>query len=483
MTFETEEKTESYSWSENSNRDFFHLEIENLQEQIDPEKNVVEWKDDYNGKKVFDYTDKKGQKREIVIWKENGTYLITVKKWTTKGWNSVIKGQQMIAQNLNDFNKKLGEILDKNIWKENRTPIPKTGKRVFESLNTILPIQNSWSVTDIVKTVELPNPEVKYTIVSSLEEFENSDNFFVKKINKDPNINWKFKDALKQWYSIRFLQPLETRNTPSLSVDEITKPKEIIDDKLKGKSFVSDPGHGSSDTGAIGLIPHETNPNEKVVVYESSLMMDLTYRVARELRAHGATVELTHYMNRRRIMDKKDLPPCSRSFDKQWKEVFQDIWNGNDQNLAWTFFDGSETCMIERSKILNSSQSNLFVSFHADMLMNWNKVDDQQKILSIKYDERQQNENSQKRAQELLDKGFWYDNETIENNVKKTVDNMKLYVLHPKKYPAILVECWNLSQKDQAFTLRDPNGREALAKSFVSSLLKTSFMSDNSVKK
>ena len=117
------------------------------------------------------------------------------------------------------------------------------------------------------------------------------------------------------------------------------------------------------------------------------------------------------------------------------------------------------------------------------MLMNWNKVDDQQKILSIKYDERQQNENSQKRAQELLDNGFWYDNETTGNNVKKTVDDMKLYVLHPKKYPAILVECWNLSQKDQTFTLRNPNGREALAKSFVSSLLKTSFMSDNSVKK
>jgi hypothetical protein len=46
-------------------------------------------------------------------------------------------------------------------------------------------------------------------------------------------------------------------------------------------------------------------------------MMDLGYRIARELRAHGADVELTHYMNRRGIMDVKDLPPCSRVFDSQ----------------------------------------------------------------------------------------------------------------------------------------------------------------------
>jgi hypothetical protein len=54
---------------------------------------------------------------------------------------------------------------------------------------------------------------------------------------------------------------------------------------------------------------------EKVVVYESAVMMDLTYRIARELRAHGAKVKLTHYMNRRGIMDIKDLPPCSRTFN------------------------------------------------------------------------------------------------------------------------------------------------------------------------
>jgi hypothetical protein len=46
-------------------------------------------------------------------------------------------------------------------------------------------------------------------------------------------------------------------------------------------------------------------------------MMDLTYRIARELRAHGAKVDLTHHMNRRGILDVKDLPPCSKVFNDE----------------------------------------------------------------------------------------------------------------------------------------------------------------------
>jgi hypothetical protein len=32
-------------------------------------------------------------------------------------------------------------------------------------------------------------------------------------------------------------------------------------------------------------------------------------------------------MNRRGILDIKDLPPCSRAFNEKSEEVFQDIWN------------------------------------------------------------------------------------------------------------------------------------------------------------
>ena len=53
----------------------------------------VERKEDFQGKKVFDYTDKCSppQKWEIVIGKiENNKYSITVKKWENGGWKSKI---------------------------------------------------------------------------------------------------------------------------------------------------------------------------------------------------------------------------------------------------------------------------------------------------------------------------------------------------------------------------------------------------------
>ena len=68
-------------------------------------------------------------------------------------------------------------------------------------------------------------------------------------------------------------------------------------------------------------------------------MMDLTYRIARELRTHWAEVELTHHMNKRGILDVKDLPPCSRIFDNNWNELYQDIRNGVDENSEWSLFN------------------------------------------------------------------------------------------------------------------------------------------------
>jgi hypothetical protein len=48
------------------------------------------------------------------------------------------------------------------------------------------------------------------------------------------------------------------------------------------------------------------------------------------------------------------------------------------------------------------------VSLHADMLRSGNIVDDQTKILSIKYDERQKNNASKVIADQLLNNGFGY---------------------------------------------------------------------------
>ena len=331
-------------------------------------------------------------------------------------------------------------------------------------------IPTQWKKIEQREVIE----NVSYTTIHSLDEFKNSDNYLIKKIYRDNNINWKFFEALKKGYSIKFLNPRESKNAPSLSIDEITKPKEIVGNELSGKTFVLDPGHGSLDTWAIWLAQYWDESNkEKVAVYESAIMMDLAYRIARELRAHGAKVELTHYMNRRGILDVKDLPPCSRVFDGEWKEVYQDIWNGVGKDSKWNFFNADGKYLKKRATIANQYNPNLMVSLHADMLRSWDIVDDQTKILSIKYDERQGINESKVIADQLLSNGFWYYyNGKLSWEVKRDTANQKLWVLKPAESPAVLVEFWNISQESQAYILREHTKREELAKNFASSLIK-----------
>lgn len=330
-------------------------------------------------------------------------------------------------------------------------------------------IPDQWKIKEKREILD----DVSYTTIHSLKEFENSDNYLIKKIRDDKDIRWKFVGALKSGYSIKFLNPRETASSPSLSVDEITRPKEIVWSELKGKKFVLDPWHWSLDTWALWLAQYWDESNkEKVIVYESAVMMDLVYRVARELRAHWAEVILTHHMNRRWILDIKDLPPCSRVFVK-WQESFQDIWYGEDDNSVWNSFDGDKEYLTKRATIANEHNPNLFLSFHADLLWSWTKIDDHSKILSIKYDNRQWNKESEKLARQLLDNGFWYYyNWKLVEDVKRDVAPQLLWVLKPSKSPSILIEVWNLSQPNQAFVLREYSKRQELAESFVSSLIK-----------
>lgn len=334
---------------------------------------------------------------------------------------------------------------------------------------------NKWEDAQI-NNIELNHKEdTPYTTINSVEEFKKSDNYLIKKIYRDKNINWKFFEALNAWYSIKFLNSRETKDNPTYTLDEITKPKEIVWEELKGKKFILDPGHWSLDTWAIGLAQYwnETN-KEKVAVYESAVMMDLTYRIARELRSHGAEVKLTHYMNRRWIMDVKDLPPCSRVFDDKWNEIYQDIWDGMEEGSEWTFFKADGQYLTKRAKIANKYNPKLFVSLHADILRSGENIDDKSKILSIKYDERQGNKESESIAKQLLDNWFaYYYNGDISRDVKRNVDKQHLWVLRPAKSPAILIEFWNISQESQAYILREYTKREELAKNFVSALIKT----------
>jgi len=242
-------------------------------------------------------------------WTNNtaDTRTIQIGKWATL--SSIVKDSLWLSEDITS-DPKLCRILIDNIAEQN--DIKDINKINLDSVLTI----NMDSLNQAINTYQadttwIPDQwdkkeqreiieDVSYTTIHSLEEFKNSENYLIKKIYKDNNINWKFLQALKDGYSIKFLNPRENKTSPKLALDDITKPSEIVWSELRGKKFVLDPGHGSLDTWAIGLAQYWDEANkEKVAVYESAVMMDLAYRVARELRAHGAKVDLTHHMNRR----------------------------------------------------------------------------------------------------------------------------------------------------------------------------------------
>lgn len=406
------------------------------------------------------------------------TKTIQVWEWTTL--SSIVKDSLWLSEDITS-DPTLCRILIENIAEQNnindinKINVNDTLIINMDSVNNIInryqADSKQWNTKEKKESIE----NASYITINSEEEFKNSTDYLIKKIYKDETVRWKFIQTLNDGYSIKFLKPRETKNSPSLSVDSITKPKDTIWDELKDKKFVLDPGHWSLDVWAIGLVQYWDESNkEKVVVYEGALMMDLTYRIARELRAHWAEVELTHYMNRRWILDVKDLPPCSRVFDSEWNEIYQDIWNNTNQDSEWTLFNGSGKYLTKRSNIANSYEPNLFISLHADILRKNGKIDDQSKILSIKYDERQENQESKEIGQRLLDNGFWYYfNWKLVDNVERDTAQQHLWVLKPTKSPAILIEFWNISQESQAYILREPTKREELAKNFVSSLIKS----------
>jgi len=132
----------------------------------------VERKEDFQGKKVFDYTDKCSppQKWEIVIGKiENNKYSITVKKWENGGWKSKIYKEEFTADNKNDFNKELWKNLDETIGKvsdDKRINLRNTWTKVYEDLNKKAPTQQKKTETNSEKK-ESQEKETKKTNLKS----------------------------------------------------------------------------------------------------------------------------------------------------------------------------------------------------------------------------------------------------------------------------------------------------------------------------
>ena len=116
-------------------------------------KEIIEWVEPSitkgperlsNGKILFDYKEKNGQKWEIITEKSWDSYKIRVKKWvklptwqmgrqTQKNWNN--ETFNFTATDKTLFNNGLSNVLNKTIG-TNRDKLPKTGWKVYDMLNT-----------------------------------------------------------------------------------------------------------------------------------------------------------------------------------------------------------------------------------------------------------------------------------------------------------------------------------------------------------
>ena len=105
----------------------------------------VERKPDYNGKKVFDYTDKNWWKWEIVIGKQNSNqYEFRIKKRENVDKTGEINRKTYLykwfvnAKDLLEFNRELWAVLDETIWtvgEGKRINLANVWKKAFEDLN------------------------------------------------------------------------------------------------------------------------------------------------------------------------------------------------------------------------------------------------------------------------------------------------------------------------------------------------------------
>ncbi len=119
------------------------LKLESIRSEMkNVEPSITKKPREENWAIVFNYKNS-GQEWEIVTRKEANTYKVRVKKRSKLVNGKMGRSTQKInnkdtydftANDKTDFNKKLGEALDKTIW-TNRDKLPKTGWVVYDMLN------------------------------------------------------------------------------------------------------------------------------------------------------------------------------------------------------------------------------------------------------------------------------------------------------------------------------------------------------------
>lgn len=258
---------------------------------------------------------------------------------------------------------------------------------------------------------------------------------------------------------------------------------EVQNNSLKGKTFILDPGHGWADPWAVPIamkdgkpIPYKMsdivgNPGkEKVVpnwkwdghlrVVEARVVMDVAYRVAKELRESSATVKITHYFQKWIDND--------RITESHWTDVpglldeierYDTWWDGSSSK----FDEWSRDGLRKRVRIRNKMQERLdpnntyFISLHADRAPHNKKMSP-----NILYEP---GNDGQRVFAHLLAENIW----NIRNDQVTAWTREKwIHVLresHGATSQNVLIELWNMNDAATSFTLRNSDKREEYAKS------------------
>lgn len=256
---------------------------------------------------------------------------------------------------------------------------------------------------------------------------------------------------------------------------------EIIGDSLKGKTFILDPGHGGPDLGAHPIVRDgkwdeisdpksqikvkqdengnfEEGKTQRVAtgtwndflhVYESLVVVDVSYRLAKMLREQWAEVYITRYNRTTGIIDSANMTTPNVEDD-----VYSDTWkwweyskNGQNERLKRGIKIGEDILMEWKS-----AHDIIFAAIHADNLATYEnapivfKYYDGNDGISLKGKKfaEQLAENTHFRGQEAEADGQW------------------LYVVNPR-YNAIpnvvLIELGNMRNPATAYLLRQPGGQ------------------------
>lgn len=261
----------------------------------------------------------------------------------------------MPTETKGDSDKKEEEIIDEENKKEDKEEVVINDEEKDENWwQEIIPTTKERVKSGVVEYIV--DHDVEYLILKwnkmsqinkQLDKFSRDEDLqYVSKSKLRNNTTKEYKNLKKNidaWYDIYISLPL--KNEPISykkwkknfkSLEDIIEPEIILSNKLNDHCFIIDPGHGNIDPWTLWYRDRGWDKKEKVAVYEAPAVMDISYRVAKLLKAHGADVELTHYTPTREVLDQKDLPPNGRTFldldgDGKADEGFYDLYNGEDK--------------------------------------------------------------------------------------------------------------------------------------------------------